>query len=467
MVSESILVIGKLLRSSLVIDLSEVLEEGTPITDLKEREEPLKIEVDNRQLNRNSLFVAIKGERFNPLDHLDSVKASGCQYVLFERGSTSSDNIEKYCDDILFIEVDSIEDSIANLGRKVADRFKVSGGKILAISGSNGKTTTKEMTYFLSSKLLGEAKVICTQKNNNNHLGVPFTLFQITNETKFAIVELGSNSPGEIEFLCKITQPQFGVVTNIGDTHLEFFGSREAVFEEESVLADYCLKTFFSNQDDKFLRERESSANVLSFGQTGVDYKFSFHQNSAKLNEFEIINDSITGDHNFTNMCLSAAMVNHIFETDLKILAKWASEFKPTSNRSEWIDWKGMRVFLDAYNANPSSMKLALQGFFKKIAPIEPKDVCVVLGDMNELGDSADAMHKEVGEFVSGYKVYKYIFVGRYAEQYVLGCGGDNAIAAVNTEEATRVIARLQESVKYLFIKGSRSLQLERILDIK
>ena len=161
----------------------------------------LNIKVDNRELDSQSLFVAIVGSRFNPLEHLEKVAESGCKYVMCER---SQEELTKdFQNDINFIFVEDIVKSIQELGHKVAIQFKERGGQIIAISGSNGKTTTKEMLFHLLDQNFSD-QVICTQKNNNNHLGVPFSLFRIREETKFAIIELGSNHPGEIETLCKI-----------------------------------------------------------------------------------------------------------------------------------------------------------------------------------------------------------------------------------------------------------------------
>lgn len=427
----------------------------------------LKIEVDNRCLTSESLFIAIKGERFNPLDHLEKVVSAGCEYVLFESGTEIKEEINKYKGKIHFLTVKNIEESIAQIGKVVADRFKERGGKILAIAGSNGKTTTKEMVKALADDVLGKNSNICTQKNNNNHLGVPFTLFQITANTKFAIVELGSNSSGEIEFLCKILSPQYGVTTNIGDTHLEFFETRENVFKEESVISKYCSDAFFINQDDEFLKTLNPNCKTISYGENARDYNFKILGDAVEVNNSRFENFSLTGSHNFINLGLSVVMLKEIFKIDFSKLTRAAKDFKPTSNRSEWLKYNDKDIFLDAYNANPSSMKVAIEGFFKKIAPIEPSAVCVVLGDMNELGDKSKEMHQELGEFTQGYAAGQYVFVGRFSQNYLSGYAGDNAIAVETTQEAQEIVSKLPKSVKYLFIKGSRSLQLERILDIK
>lgn len=423
----------------------------------------LKVEVDNRVIGSDSLFIAIKGERFNPLEHLDTVVASGCRYVVYEGEA----DISKFSDILKFFKVSSINSAIAEIGREVAETFKQRGGKILAISGSNGKTTTKEMIYHLGREVLGDSKVICTQKNNNNHLGVPFTLFQIKPETDFAIIELGSNAAGEIEFLCQILNPQFGITTNIGDTHLEFFGSREKVFLEESILEKYCTHLFFKNSDDEYLKELSPKVATKTFGFGDSDFQIKKSGAGYTLNGYKLLNQNITGAHNFINLSAAIIMFSEIFKQDLSEVIGHASTFTPTANRSQWLKFNEMDVFLDAYNANPSSMKVAIEGFFEKIAPIEPNQVCVVLGDMNELGANSDHMHEKTGAFIANYPVHSYLFVGRFAHHYLRGCAKTNAYSLLDTAEARSAITSLPRSVKYLFIKGSRSLQLERILDIK
>lgn len=427
----------------------------------------LKVEVDNRVLGAKSLFIAIKGEKFNPMEHLDIVVKSGCKFVLYEQGSEDGVDLAEFKNSLNFFKVSSINKAIAEIGKVVADAFKERGGQILAISGSNGKTTTKEMIFHLGLEILGPASVICTQKNNNNHLGVPFTLFQITNATKLAIIELGSNAESEIEFLCKILNPQFGITTNIGDTHLEFFETREKVFIEESILEKYCTKMFFKNNDDEYLKKLNPKVKTKSYGFDGEDFKFSKTKDGFFLEAHLLKNENITGNHNFINLAAAVLMLSEILKLDLEKILPAANKFLPTSNRSQWLKFNEMEVFLDAYNANPSSMKVAIEGFFDKIAPIEPEQVCLVLGDMNELGRRSDQMHEELGVFAANYPAHRYIFVGRFAENYLRGCAKKNTYAAPSVIEAQEMITKLPNSVKYLFIKGSRSLQLERILDIK
>ena len=415
----------------------------------------LNIKVDNRELDSQSLFVAIVGSRFNPLEHLQKVAESGCKYVMCER---SQEELTKdFQNDINFIFVEDIVKSIQELGHKVAIQFKERGGQIIAISGSNGKTTTKEMLFHLLDQNFSD-QVICTQKNNNNHLGVPFSLFQIREETKFAIIELGSNHPGEIETLCKIAVPQVGITTNIGATHLEFFDTLENVYKEESVLGHYC-DLFFQNTDDQFIKNFETTAEVKTFGVDAPDYKFDLKKQSVLVNGVELKNDAITGKHNFINLAVSFIIANSICPE--RNFVEAAASFQPTANRSQWVKWHGAEVFLDAYNANPSSMVVAVDGFVDKIE----ESACVILGDMNELGSGSKEYHRELGAYLRRYPNLKKIFIGRFASDYALGLD-EECECYDSVDAARRELKKLPEVTNYILIKGSRSLQLESILDI-
>ncbi|MAZ48836.1 MAG: hypothetical protein CME65_09740 [Halobacteriovoraceae bacterium] len=421
----------------------------------------LKIEVDNRNLDENSLFIAIVGLRFNPLEHLDTVVESGCKFVMCE--IQYRELTRDFSNQIDFIFVEDITKSIQELAFKVANQFKDRGGKIIAISGSNGKTTTKEMLYhILDHTFPGET--ICTQKNNNNHLGVPFSLFQISTKTKFAIIELGSNHPGEIEVLCKIANPDLGVTTNIGATHLEFFDNLENVYKEEATLGHYAV-TFFKNDDDPYLKNFNSQNKLLSFGQNGTHFKFLFPSlDSVSVNGKIIKNSNITGKHNLINLALAFSMANFLLPEQVDTLLKAASSFMPTANRSQWLDWKDKKVFLDAYNANPSSMKVAVEGFIDKVDDTEK--ALLILGDMNELGDNAAKFHESLGKYLGeNFPKSRKVFIGNRAQEYAMGYQGDcDCFGSV--QEASNRLNTIVQQVDYLFIKGSRSLQLETILDI-
>lgn len=427
----------------------------------------LKVSVDNRELSEDHIFVAIVGQRYNPLEHLDKVYESGCRFLVYENNESNDQLAAKYKEKLVLIKVKNIEDFIQQAGRAVANTFRCRGGKIIAISGSNGKTTTKEMLTHILKSALGDNAIICTQKNNNNHLGVPFTLFQIEKESMFAIVELGSNHPGEIEHLCQMIQPNLGVTTNIGETHLEFFHNLDNVFKEESTLKDYVSELFFVNKDDDYLKALDL-LNAVEFGQEAKDFKFEFNAGVAKLNNLIVENEFIFGEHNFRNLMLSIAIAHKLLGEKIGQLIKYASEFKPTFNRSQIIDTGKQKVFLDAYNANPTSMKIAIDEFLKHCASIgaAPEDICLVIGDMNELGEQSTQLHQDLAKYIDHSKVSHVLFIGRYSDAYGSCYKGAHTCfsdVSKDKDEVKQLIAKY----KFVFIKGSRSLQLEAILDIR
>jgi UDP-N-acetylmuramoyl-tripeptide--D-alanyl-D-alanine ligase len=426
----------------------------------------LQLVTDNRLLTDNDIFIAIVGQKFNPLEHLDKVYESGCRFVIYEKNDANENLVQGHIKKLVFIQVKSIEDFIQEAGRVVAAKFKHRGGSIIAISGSNGKTTTKEMLFHILSKSVGDQKVICTQKNFNNHLGVPFTLFQINEETKYAIVELGSNHPGEIKVLCEILKPQYGVTTNIGDTHLEFFQNRENVFKEEGILHKYAGTKFFLNMDDELLSTIEPQENLHSYGITSDQERLGFEFNSVSINKVVVQNNNITGQHNFYNLAVAYIIAREVLGDPSKI-QEHAETFIPTKNRSEWLSVKNQDIYLDAYNANPSSMILAVKGFADHLGSIGAKqsESCLIIGDMNELGDDASRYHEELGESLNKFEFGKVIFVGHYASEYDKKFSGSSIL--LNTSvELKNTYNECVAKYKYVFIKGSRSLQLETILDI-
>lgn len=422
--------------------------------------------VDNRKLDSESIFIAIIGERFNPLEHLDKVIDRGCEYVVYEKNDKSDEVVKDFRNKIQFIEVNNITKFIQESASLVASCFRAKGGKIIAISGSNGKTTTKEMLFHLLSDCHSKDKIICTQKNNNNHLGVPFTLYQINKDTRFAIIELGSNHPGEIEFLCKIVQPQYGVTTNIGDTHLEFFETRENVYKEESVLYKYCSETFYINMDDEYLKRLHDHGQ--EFGEEASSNKLELIPGGIRVNDIELSHETLTGKHNFINMAVAFIIARDMDDCSVQNIIKSVKTFKTTPNRSQWIERGNQKVFLDAYNANPSSMRVSIAGFqdFLTTNKISYSDAAIIIGDMNELGTNEATFHIELGKFLQEHSFKNCFFVGRFAEDYLAGFG-DDARTYSTSEEVRNEYEEVFGQYKYIFIKGSRSLQLEVILDIK
>jgi UDP-N-acetylmuramoyl-tripeptide--D-alanyl-D-alanine ligase len=439
---------------------------------------------DTRSYDGELIFLAITGERFNGFEFAEQMIAKGCKNIIFTKSKINDELFKGYFQKFPECNFIKVTDSIKFLQehtRNISDKFIAKGNKLICISGSNGKTTTKEMLYSILDNIVG--KTIRTLKNNNNHIGVPLTLLQINEDIKYAVVELGSNRPGEIKTLCNIANPNYGVTTNIGYTHMEFFPTLEDVFKEEGYLFEYMSKhvkhdkkKFFLNRDDQFLSTLNDEAFCISYGENDENntYHFDIKDSHAKITtegvSYEIANANITGKHNFYNLCVSIIISHQATGVGFPQILEAAKNFSPTSNRSQWVELESSKVFLDAYNANPSSMRAALQGFRDRVSTLDGslKNCCVILGDMNELGSNASSFHSELGSEVCDMNFGQSIFVGRFAQDYAHTIENKNNVLCYDAAEKLKNDFRknIINNFKYVFIKGSRSLQLESLIDI-
>ncbi len=465
-----------------MIKLTHLLKCRTILSTVKLKEKELNFCTDTRKYTHPSAFVAIPGAKVNPLDVMGNLLGQGCPIVLFQSDKENEAKAIRLRDQYPITEFISVTDSVTFLQElshhHIAQWKKASPrNTIFAISGSNGKTTHKEMLSFMMKSIL-PGKIVATEKNNNNHLGVPLTLLQVSNETEFVILELGSNHPGEIKVLCDIASPNAGLTTNIGATHLEFFGTEEKVFEEEGYLfhavnsATKGRGLFLQNMDDVFLRRFPKTMGTVGFGEgQKADARVTFQEHGAKISHknltLQVSNEHITGKHNKLNLVTCAYIANHFYPKMRAKIESVARDFRPTKNRSEWMDFEGRSVYLDAYNANPSSMKAALEGFKESVENQGHKlsETCVVLGDMNELGDSTPEYHREVGEYLKELGFENVYFVGRYASHYLSGFPqGHSQKSSADFKNLYR--SECIKNYPLHFIKGSRSLQLESLFDI-
>jgi UDP-N-acetylmuramoyl-tripeptide--D-alanyl-D-alanine ligase len=437
---------------------------------------------DTRTYKHPGIFVAIPGAKVNPLDVCDNLLMAGCPVVVYQKSSENDEKVKslklKYPGKEFLAVLDSVS-FLQELSQAHIAAWKNLSPRntVFAISGSNGKTTHKEMLSHILKKVL-PGKVVATEKNNNNHLGVPLTLLQVGSETEIVVLELGSNHPGEIKVLCDIARPTAGLTTNIGATHLEFFGTEHAVFEEEGFLFHAINSVtngqgfFLKNLDDDFLKTLPKTSGTVSYGESAdAQARVSYTEHGANITyrdqTISASNLHITGRHNKLNLITCVFIALHFYPVKLQEILSAAAEFKPTKNRSEWMSVEGKSVFLDAYNANPSSMKAALQGFKESVESkgLNLSETCVVLGDMNELGDATPLYHQEVGEYVKKLGFSHVYFVGRYATHYLKGFP-EGKIQESSTQFKPIYRRECLPVYSHHFIKGSRSLQLESLFDI-
>ena len=449
------------------------------------REKNYRISTDSRTYQRRELFIALQGEKNDGFDYVGDVLDRGCQVVVFNASEGNLRKRETFKERAHFI---AVKDTLTYLQRVSHLHVKQwlaknPNRKVIGITGSNGKTTSKEMLFHYLNSVMPQ-KTHCSYGNYNNHIGVPLTLVSLEEWHDMAIVEMGTNHPGEIKSLCEIACPNAGMITNIGKAHLEFFKNETAVFEEKRVLFDYVFQNrisdvpFVVSGDDKFLH---TLLGATMYGEYAGDLRILLASGQVTIRregkkDYAIVlnNKHIMGKHNLKNLAGTFILASLLCPADdsddsddsKDILAQAASTFKPKDNRSVWIKQEGVQIFLDAYNANPSSMEASLRSFFdhcqhQKI-PLE--DCFFVLGDMNELGSQAEKYHREVGHLLARLGGVNVCFIGRYRESYAKGYQRES-LAFPSKEKFSHVWPGLKEKFNIFFLKGSRSLQLESLVE--
>lgn len=411
-----------------------------------------KVSTDSRKIENGTVFFALKGEHYDANDFAEQVAKEGfASLVVADRADLPQhDRILK------------VENTLKTLQDLAAYHRQQSQAIVLAITGTNGKTTTKEL---VSAVLAKKHKIIHTTGNLNNHIGVPLTLLNIKPDTEIAVVEMGANHIGEIDFLCKIADPDYGLITNIGKAHLEGFGSFEGIIETKTELYRHIKthgKAVFVNQDNPLLWELSKSQPRISYGNhcaadTAVAHRKSAPYLSVAWNE-HLIQTHLVGSYNFENVA-AAIGVGHYFGVDENDIIEALEAYMPTNSRSQVIDTEKNRVLMDAYNANPTSMRAALMNFIN----ICGENHLLVLGDMRELGSTSEEEHRNILDLMKelGYKTV--LLVGRNFCEY-----NENPTwkTFAKVEDLYQYIESHPISGKTVLIKGSRGIQLEKVLPL-
>lgn len=405
---------------------------------------------DTRKITSNCLFFALKGPYFNGNAFAAQALEKGAAYAIIDEESSKASDA---C-----IVVDDVLETLQGLAAFHRLQCKA---KIIALTGSNGKTTTKEL---INAVLSQKYSTVATQGNLNNHIGVPLTLLSIEKDTEIAIVEMGANHLGEIAMLSQIAQPDFGYITNFGKAHLEGFGGMEGVIQGKSELYDYLITndcSIFLNADDDIQRVKlESYVKRYGFSATDTKYyniKF-LEANPFVHLEFEntTIETQLVGKYNFPNCCAAITMGKFFNVPTAKIKAG-IEGYLPENNRSQILDKNGYQIILDAYNANPTSMRAALENFLN----MEAKNKVLVLGDMFELGQSSAKEHQEIANLAQQMGFMDAILVGEhfFATQ--------TPFQKIKNFEALKSLLEKKPLEKStILVKGSRGMALERILEI-
>lgn len=408
------------------------------------------ISTDTRKINKNDIFFALKGANFNGNEYARKALEKGAAYIIVdEKEFVINDRT------ILVNSVLHTLQTLANFHRHY------SSAKVISLTGSNGKTTTKELIHAVLSQTY---RTTATKGNLNNHIGVPLSLLSIKEDTEIAIIEMGANHQKEIEFLSNLAEPDFGYITNFGKAHLEGFGGLEGVIKGKSELYDYLTsnnKAIFMNADDPIQIEKLGHY-VHKYGYSTTDSKFyNIKMSSADpFVEIEVENTSIKtqllGSYNFTNCC-AAIIMGKYFNVPLKQIKKGLENYLPDNNRSQVLEKNGFKVILDAYNANPSSMTVALENFSK----LKSSFKVLFLGDMFELGDTAHTEHQAIAELAKQLGFINTYLIGENFYKVNSDFKKFKSFDAMTTFLTKHNLP----TGATLFIKGSRGMALERILE--
>lgn len=409
-----------------------------------------KIFTDSRNVISGGIFLALKGPHFNGNQFAISTLDQGAAYAIVDEDLPFHPGLIRVGNCLQELQ------SMAKLNRKL------SKARIIAITGSNGKTTTKELCFSVFSRAF---ETLATIGNLNNHIGVPLTLLRITEHTELAIVEMGANRPADIDELCKIANPDVGLITSIGKAHLEGFGSYEAILKTKSELFQYLDSrngTSFYNLNDDAIRNIYTKENQhISFGdeQWQAMIKGQLIQELPEIvMEFQgkQIHSKLMGRYNYFNI-LSACALASWFGIESNKIKEGIEAYIPSNMRSEWILINGCKVLLDAYNANPSSMHSSLETF----SNMNLSTKWVVLGEMAELGDYSEEEHRQLIHFACSKNFDKVIFVGA-AYQNVQE--NEQLKYFVTKEDCKQWLQEHWPESGSILIKGSRSSQLEKLI---
>ena len=408
------------------------------------------ISIDSRTIEKDSLFIAIKGDRFDGNLYAEKAIEAGAKFAIVEDKSISNEiNIFWVENCLLYLQ------KLANFHRL---KFNI---PIIGITGSNGKTSTKEL---INAVLSQKYNVLFTKGNLNNHIGVPLTLLQLNDKHELAIIEMGANKPGDIKELAEIAEPNFGIITNIGKAHLEGFINFEGVLKTKLELFDfisYAKGEFIVNADDEILnnatkdysRRMLYSTNKNSAVQGKLEGLTPFVELSYTTENYESpsITTKMIGNYNFYNFLVAIAF-GQIFKVSNDLINEAISNYVPSNNRSQVLKTNNNLLIIDCYNANPSSMLAALESFLM----LKEQNKIAILGDMLELGEESIAEHKKILTFCFDNNL-EFITVGPIFQS--LNKEGFNSI-----EDYKELHSKNKLSEKTILLKGSRGIALELLI---
>ena len=412
-----------------------------------------QITTDSRNCPKGSIFFALKGDKFDGNQYAGKALASGCVYAVI-------DNPDYYIGERTIL-VDNVLKTLQQLAHH---HRKVLGLPIIGITGTNGKTTTKEL---LAAVLSPKFNLLYTEGNFNNHIGVPLTLLRLTHDHEMAVIEMGASHPGDIKELVDIVHPNYGIITNVGRAHLEGFGSFEGVIRTKGELYDYIRRSkgkIFIKKENEYLQSIAKGIEQITYGNE--DDAFASGQvvscdpflvfNWKQQGKLHTVETHMIGSYNLDNV-LAAVAVGRFFKIPAERISRAIAAYEPTNNRSQFKKTENNELIIDAYNANPSSMKVALDNFITM--PVQPK--AIILGDMRELGPTSDELHAEVVEQIKKGQFDKVFLCGEHFSKV-----GKEFSPFATTEAMVEELRKQPLKGYHILIKGSHSMGLEKLADI-
>ena len=410
------------------------------------------IETDTRKIKKDNLFFALKGPNFNGNNYAKEALNAGASYCICDERTNMEDTRIIFVDDVL--------NTLQQLAKYHRMQFNI---PFIAITGSNGKTTTKELVHEV---LTSTYKCYTTKGNLNNHIGVPLTILSIKKDAEIAVIEMGANHQQEIESYCVYTMPTHGLITNCGKAHLEGFGGEEGIKKGKGELYNYILHTngtIFINNDYEYLHQMSVAIkNKISYGTADATYvgeaKAGGHFLEVSIKkgaDIENIKTQLAGNYNLPNV-MSAVCIGKYFDVADDKIKKALESYTPTNSRSQLLQKDTNTILLDAYNANPSSMKVAIENF----AEMEGENKVVILGGMMELGEESLTEHANLVELLAKYSWKQVVVAGKDFINLPL-----NILHFDNALEIAVWFKEQRFTNTTILIKGSRSMAMEKVLE--
>ena len=409
-----------------------------------------KVTTDSRNCPEGSMFIALKGETFNGNAFAAQALKQGCRYAVIDESEYAGEGT---------ILVDNCLQALQQLANYHRRQLKT---PVIGITGTNGKTTTKEL---ISTVLSRKFNTLYTEGNFNNHIGVPLTLLRLTKEHEMAVVEMGANHPGEIKTLVHIAEPDYGIITNVGKAHLQGFGSFEGVIRTKGELYDFLRAkggaTIFIQNENPYLNGIAEGLTCVRYGQTAGLYVsgeliscspfLSFRWTAEGVSHE--VNTHLIGSYNLDNMLAAAAIGRYFGVSDDDISSALVS-YLPHNNRSQLKETADNKLIVDAYNANPTSMMAALKNFRQVEAPHK----MVILGDMKELGEASREEHQKVVDYLKECGFDRFVLVG---PEFAAATHSYQTFQHV--DEVLADIRMHKPQGYYILIKGSNSMKLSQL----